>query len=227
MSRQRVPRNSTAARRPCGFALAKFRPTTLPSTLVTRSRLHDQLTSGAGKRLTVVVSSAGSGKSVLLSNWAATRRPGVTSWLSCDKADTDPVRFWSGFIAALQAEVPGFGAEVADVLALDSAMSADVTASLANDAVKLPEGTAIVVDDFHSAATAVSADMTELVERWPVEAAQLVLAGRNDPPVRLHRLRLAGELCELRDEDLSLSRPETGDLLANFGVEMTAADLAL
>ena len=227
MPRQRVPRNSTAAHRACGFALTKFRPTTLPSTLVTRSRLHDELTSGAGKRLTVVVGSAGSGKSVLLSNWAASRRPGVTSWLSCDKADTDPVRFWSGFIEALQAEAPGFGAEAADVLALDSAMSADVTASLANDATKLPKGMAIIVDDFHAAATAVSADMTDLVERWPVATAQLVLAGRNDPPVRLHRLRLARELCELRDDDLSLSLPETGDLLANFGVEMPAADLAL
>ena len=227
MPRQRVPRNSTAAQRPCGFALTKFRPTTLPSTLVTRSLLHDQLTSGAGKRLTVVVGSAGSGKSVLLSNWAATRRTGATSWLSCDRSDTDPVRFWSGFIESLQAEAPGFGAEAADVLALDSAVSADVTASLANDASKLPEGMAIIVDDFHAAATAVSADMTDLVERWPVETAQLVLAGRNDPPVRLHRLRLAGELCELRDDDLSLSLPETGDLLANFGVEMAAADLAL
>ena len=43
------------------FALAKFRPTTLPSTLVTRSVLHDRLVAGAGKRLTVVVGSAGAG----------------------------------------------------------------------------------------------------------------------------------------------------------------------
>jgi LuxR family maltose regulon positive regulatory protein len=227
MPRPSVPRNSTAAHRACGFARTKFRPTTLPSTLVTRSLLHDQLTSGAGKRLTVVVGSAGSGKSVLLSNWAATRSSGTTSWLSCDKADADPVRFWSGFIEALQAGAPGFGADAADVLALDSAMSADVTASLANDALKLPGGMAIIVDDFQAAATGASAHMTDLVERWPGEIAQLVLASRNDPPVRLHRLRLAGELCELRDDDLSLSLPETGDLLANFGVEMAAADLAL
>ena len=227
MPHQRVPRKSAAPHRVRGFALTKFRPTTLPSTLVTRSLLHDRLTSGAGKRLTVVVGSAGSGKSVLLSNWAATRPPGVTSWLSCDKADTDPVRFWSGFIEAPRALVPEFGAEAADLLALDSAMSADVTALLANDAMKLPEGMAIIVDDFHAAATAVSAGMTDLVERWPGETAQLVLASRNDPPVRLHRLRLAGELCELRDQDLSLSLAETGDLLANFGVGMGAAELAL
>ena len=227
MPRQRVPRKSAAPHRVCGFARTKFRPTTLPSTLVSRPLLHDRLTSGAGKRLTVVVGSAGSGKSVLLSNWAATRPPGVTSWLSCDKADSDPVRFWSGFIEAPRAVVPEFGADAADLLALDGAMSADVTASLANDALKLPEGMAIIVDDFHAAATAVSADMTDLIERWPGGTAQLVLAGRNDPPVRLHRLRLAGELCELRDQDLSLSLAETGDLLANFGVEVDGAELAL
>ena len=51
------------------FAQAKFRPTALPTTLVTRSVLHERLTAGAGKRLTVVVGSAGAGKSVLLSSW--------------------------------------------------------------------------------------------------------------------------------------------------------------
>ena len=56
------------------FALAKFRPTTLPATLLTRSALLGRLEEGAGKRLTVVVGSAGAGKSVLLSNWAARRR---------------------------------------------------------------------------------------------------------------------------------------------------------
>ena len=56
---------------------------------------------------------------------------------------------------------------------------------------------------------------------------QLVLAGRADPPVRLHRLRLSGELCELRDSDLYLSLAETGALLENFGVQVAADDLAL
>ena len=46
------------------FALAKFRPTTLPITLVTRSVLHDRLATGADQRLTVVVGSADAGKSV-------------------------------------------------------------------------------------------------------------------------------------------------------------------
>jgi len=209
------------------FALAKFRPTTLPATLVPRPELHGRLTAGARKRLTIVVGSAGAGKSVLLSSWAAARPSGLTSWLSCDKADADPVRFWAGFIEALRVVAPGFGADAVDLLALDGAVSADVTASIANDAAKLPAGAAIIVDDFHAAAAAVSGDMANLVERWPAETAQLVLASRSDPPLRLHRLRMAGELCELRDHDLYFTLAESRDLLVNFGVEVGAGDLAL
>ena len=208
------------------FALVKFRPATLPATLVARPALWGRLEEGAARRLTVVVGSAGAGKSVLLSSWAATRGRRVTSWLSCDEADVDLIRFWTAFIEAPRAVAPGFGKDAAELLAMDGAMSADVTASIANDAARLPDGSAIVVDDFHVAAAA-GPTMTDLVERWPARTAQLVLAGRTDPPLRLHRLRLSDELYELRDRDLSLSLPESGALLANFGVDVTASDLAL
>jgi LuxR family maltose regulon positive regulatory protein len=207
------------------FAPSKFRPATLPSTLVARPALHSRLTEGAGKRLTVVVGSAGSGKSVLLAAWAAARPPGTTSWLSCDRADADQGRFWAGFIEAPRVLKPEFGADAAELLAMDKGMSADVTASIANDAAKLPSGSVVVVDDFHFAAAAAAKNMTNLVEHWPAETAQLVLASRLDPPLRLHRMRMSGELCELRDPDLAFSLTESHDLLANFGVEVAAADL--
>jgi LuxR family transcriptional regulator, maltose regulon positive regulatory protein len=209
------------------FALAKFRPTTLPATLVTRPVLHDRLSAGAGQQLTVVVGSAGAGKSVLLSSWAAARPPDATSWLSCDRADTNPIRFWAGFIEAPRVVAPWFGADAAELLAMDNTMSADVTASIANDAAKLPAGSALVVDDFHTAGAAVAEDMTDLVERWPAQTVQLVLAGRIDPPLRLHRLRMTGELCELRDRDLSFSLAESRDLLAGFGVQVGDGELAV
>ncbi len=104
--------------------------------------LPERLTAGAGKRLAIVVGSAGAGKCVLLSGWTAARPPGVTSWLSCDEADADPLRFWAGFIEATQMAAPGFGADAADLLAIDGVMSADVIASIANDAAKLPAGSA-------------------------------------------------------------------------------------
>jgi LuxR family transcriptional regulator, maltose regulon positive regulatory protein len=207
------------------FPLTKFRPPTLPPTLVRRPTLHDRLTEGARKHLTVVVGSAGMGKSVLLADWATARSPGTTSWLSCDRADADPARFWAGFIEVPRAVKPEFGTDAAELLAMDNAMSADVIASIANDAARLPAGSAIIVDDFHYAAALAAKHMTELVEHWPAETAQLVLASRFDPPLRLHRLRMSGELCELRDPDLYFSLAESHDLLVNFGVQVAAADL--
>ena len=209
------------------FALTKFRPPALPGTLISRPALHERLDEGAGQRLTIVVGSAGAGKSVLLADWAAARPPGMTAWLSCDRADADPARFWAGFIEAPRAIEPGFGGDAADLLAMDRRMSADVTASVANDAARLPAGSVIVVDDFHLAAAAAAPDMTDLVERWPAETVQLVLAGRFDPPLRQHRLRMSGQLCEIRDRDLYFSLEESRDLLANFGVRISDADLGL
>ena len=209
------------------FALAKFRPPALPATLVTRSVLHERLSAGSGRRLTVVVGSAGAGKTVLLADWAAARPAGMTSWLSCDRADADPVRFWAGLIEAPRVIEAGFGADAAGLLAVDGRMSADVTASLANDAARLPAGSAVIVDDFQFAAAAAGPEMTDLVERWPAETVQLVLAGRYDPPLRQHRLRMSGQLTEIRDRDLYFSVAESRDLLANFGVEISGADLAL
>jgi len=209
------------------FALTKFRPPAPPATLITRSALYDRLAEGASQRLTVVVGSAGAGKSVLLADWAAARPSGMTSWLSCDRADGDPVRFWSGFIEAPRTVEPGFGADAADLIAMDRRMSADVTGSIANDAAKLPAGSAVIVDDFHFAAAAAAADMTDLVERWPAEIVQLVLASRFDPALRQHRLRMSGELNEIRDRDLYFSLAESRDLLTKFGARLSDADLAL
>jgi LuxR family transcriptional regulator, maltose regulon positive regulatory protein len=209
------------------FARTKFRPPALLTTLITRSALHDRLTAGAAQRLTVVVGSAGAGKSVLLADWAAARPPGMTSWLSCDRADVDPVRFWAGFVEAPRAIDPGFGADASDLLAMDRRMSADVAASVANDAAKLPPGSAVIVDDFHFAAAAAARDMIDLVEHWPAKIVQLVLVGRSDPPLRQHRLRITGQLNEIRDRDLYFSLSESRSLLAKFGVQMSDADLAL
>jgi LuxR family maltose regulon positive regulatory protein len=209
------------------FAMAKFRPTTLPSTLVTRSSLYDRLTAGLSDSLTVVVGSAGAGKSILLASWAQTKGEGLVSWLSCDETDADPDRFWAGFVRSIRTVVPAFGATAADLLRSGRIDMPDVVASIANDARRLPSGFTVVVEDFHEAEPAVARDMADLVALWPAGVAQLVLSSRRDPQVRLQRLRIAGDLCEFRDRDLNFSLRESGELLTHFGVDLQLPDLAL
>jgi LuxR family maltose regulon positive regulatory protein len=55
----------------------------------------------------------------------------------------------------------------------------------------------------------------------------VVLATRHDPSLGLHRLRLAGELTELRAADLRLSADEAWELLDASGVELSAEAAAM
>ena len=51
----------------------------------------------------------------------------------------------------------------------------------------------------------------------------MVLSTRHDPPLGLHRLRLAGELTELRATDLRFALDETNELLSTAGIALSRA----
>jgi LuxR family transcriptional regulator, maltose regulon positive regulatory protein len=54
-----------------------------------------------------------------------------------------------------------------------------------------------------------------------------ILAARRDLPLHLHRLRLAGELTEIRSADLRFTLRETRELLGRSGVSLSDAGAAL
>ena len=73
---------------------------------VARPRLIQLLNQGLDFKVTLVFAPAGNGKSRLVSQWV--NQPGVpVCWLSLDKDDKSPDRFWNYFIGALQA-IPTF-----------------------------------------------------------------------------------------------------------------------
>ena len=164
---------------PARFVFTKFRPTILPETLVPRSDLLSRLSASATARLTLVTGSAGSGKSVLVATWAATRPARSTAWLACDEADATPLRFCFALIEAMRTVSPGFGADTAELLTIDAHPSADAVGLLVNDLATVPEGAAIVVDDFHLPESGVVSFMDHLIERWPPTFSWSWPAGQN------------------------------------------------
>jgi LuxR family maltose regulon positive regulatory protein len=81
--------------------------------VVPRPRLTAQLDEGLalGCKLTLISASAGFGKTTLVSAWSAScRRP--VAWLSLDAGDSEPVRFLTSLIAALQTIRAGIGEEL-------------------------------------------------------------------------------------------------------------------
>ena len=84
----------------------------------------------------------------------------------------------------------------------------------------------LVVDDLHELRSADAfAQLEHLLAVLP-SSARVVLSSRRDPPVRLHRLRLAGEVAEIRAGDLQFTERETRELLAASEIGLSDAGAA-
>jgi LuxR family maltose regulon positive regulatory protein len=192
---------------------------------VPRKQLVADLIAGSGTKLTLLDAPPGSGKTSLLVEWHADpdeRRP--FAWISLERADNDPVRFWDGLIAALQTVAVDLGVQAQSALhSPGSTLENHVLPLLVNDLAALAEPLVLVLDDYHVIEKAQIHQAIELlVERLP-PSAHLVLATRSDPPLALSRLRARGQLTEIRADDLRFSEAEAG-LFLNEVLRLELAD---
>jgi LuxR family maltose regulon positive regulatory protein len=192
--------------------------------IVARHDLFDRLT-GAG-RVTHVSAPAGSGKTLLLQSWIqGTGVVGRVGWVSVPHEELDPQRFWISVIDALGATIPGTGLVRRLTPAPDMDGSA-VVARLLADLATLDERIWLVIDDLHELRSVEAMRQLELLVRRSPASLRIVLATRHDLHVGLHRLRLEGELTELRAADLRLTLGEAEALFEASGVRLSDSAVA-
>ena len=184
-------------------------------SVVVRPRLVQRLDEGlaAGHRLTLVSAPAGFGKTTLVGEWVAgCGRP--VAWLSLDEGDSDPSRFLTYLIAALQTVVPGIGEGVVTVLQSPQPPPLESTlTALLNELTTIPGAVVLVLDDYHALdARPVDDALAFIVEHLPPQV-HLVIATREDPALPLARLRARGQLTELRGADLRFTPSEAAAFL--------------
>jgi LuxR family maltose regulon positive regulatory protein len=193
-------------------------PPSRPGAVV-RQRLHDRLRAARDTRLCVVVAPAGWGKTTLLARWAADpdERP-CTAWVSLDRSDDEPVRFWTYVLTALRDLDAGVGGRA---LAALSAPAVDpVTVALPlliNDLADSTGRYALVLDDVHVLHDRRVWEGLEFLLTYLPASLRLVMAGRADPALPLARLRARGELAEIRAEDLRFTAEESTAMVAAVG----------
>ncbi len=176
--------------------------------VVRRPRLDERLNEGLQRRLTLVSAPAGFGKSTLVAEWVADC--GLpAAWLSLDEGDSDPSRFLTYLIAALQTVAPGIGEEVLVALQSPQPASREATLTpLVNELAALPTDVVLVLDDYHVLdGRPVDEALAFLVEHLPPQL-HLVIATREDPALPLARWRARGQLTELRGTDLRFTPSE-------------------
>ena len=194
------------------------------ATWVRRPRLHRPLCDSAA-RLTVVVAPAGWGKTTLLTQWA--HDPAETRgivWVSLDDADSDPVRFWTYVLSALQRDVIGVsGAPLAALLTAGLAPVDLALPTLLNELTVLDSAHVLVLDDYHLIDHDDVHESVEYLLTYLPTTLRVVIASRSDPRLPLARMRVRGELAELRAADLGFSTEEGAELLNAAGVDATTA----
>jgi LuxR family transcriptional regulator, maltose regulon positive regulatory protein len=193
--------------------------------VVARPGLFERL--GASARVTVVSAPAGSGKTLLLRSWfAAADLSDRAAWVQVGHEERNPQRFWLSVADALRQTTPG----AALVRALTAAPELDgwaIVERLLKDLAPLEDRTWLVLDDVHELDSAETRRQLELLLMRAPPDLRFAVITRHDLRLGLHRVRLEGELTEIRAADLEFSVAETRELFEAAGVELPESTVAV
>jgi LuxR family transcriptional regulator, maltose regulon positive regulatory protein len=181
-------------------------------------------------RLGLVDAPAGFGKTTLVAQWrASTAEDPRFAWVSLDRGDDDPARLWWYVVSALLRACPEIGSE--DILRELRVQTPDVAGivlpALANELAALTTPVVLVLDDYHVIKERSCHDQIAFLLLHLPPGVRVVLITRADPPLRLARLRAAGEMVEIRARELRFAPAEAAALVqAVSDIQLSEPDLA-
>jgi LuxR family maltose regulon positive regulatory protein len=189
--------------------------------LIQRGELLASLDRAAEAKVALISAPAGSGKTSLLRAWAD--GPGQQYRLAdmqVRRDQQDSQQFWLGVLSAIRraSGTHGDGEQLAATPDFnEEAIGGRVLSELAEHRDRI----FLVIDDLHELTSPEALmQLTRLLENLPPHV-HAILATRRDLPLRLHKLRLAGELAEIRAADLRFTERETNQFLQTSGIALS------
>jgi LuxR family transcriptional regulator, maltose regulon positive regulatory protein len=193
--------------------------------LLVRDGLLWMLDRAVTKRVTVISAPAGSGKTSLLRAWTdRSTNPSRVAFVSVDRDQHDAEAFWLAVLGAIRS--PALSGEPGALPATGALDGEDLVDTVLSELAEQVDPVVLIVDDLHELRSADAlTQLGHLLAMLP-RSARVVLSSRRDPPIRLHRLRLAGELAEIRAGDLRFTESEARELLASSEISVCDAAAA-
>jgi len=218
------PLMSTIGNSVAGLLDSKIQPPEIRAEWLDRPALIRRL-SGTTARLILISAPAGSGKTVLVSQWRAVPDSGRFAWVTLDQGDSNPSRLWWKVISAVRRACPEFDVDPPQVLV--PRQGRVLLPALVARLGSLRAPVALVLDDYHALTSPDTHAQVELLLQELPRSVQVILLTRAIPPLQLARLRAAGEVADIGMQELRFSRSETGALVsAVAGVTLDTHDLS-
>jgi ATP/maltotriose-dependent transcriptional regulator MalT len=202
----------------------------IQSSLVRRPRLIQHLENGyqSGKRVTLISAPAGFGKTTVVREWIRDAKLGKPfGWLSLDDGDNDSVRFLIYLVSAIQKVNAGIGQSI--LTSLNSSQVPplmDLVETLINEISFEAEPFLLVLDDYHLIKKVEVHSALQLLLRRQPNSLHLVIITREDPPFSLPRMRVEGQITEIRERDLRFTLSEAQTFLVRtMGLELSTQDV--
>jgi LuxR family transcriptional regulator, maltose regulon positive regulatory protein len=195
--------------------------------LIDRGDLLAALDRAAAKKVTIISASAGSGKTSLLRAWAdRPDRRHRLAVLQVQRDQQDAQQFWLALLYAVR-QSPGPASETEAPPATPDFNGPAMVDRVLSELTDARGDITFVIDDLHELTSPEAVgQLTRLLTSLPPQV-HAILTTRHDLPLRLHQLRLAGELAEIRGADLRFSERETRELLDASGITLSEAGAAL
>jgi LuxR family maltose regulon positive regulatory protein len=192
---------------------------------LSRPRLLRRMRNWSDYRVIFVHAPAGFGKTRFVSQWVETLDPTTeaVAWLMLDETDRDPVRFLTHLSRVLEPAFPG--AQRSVELWLTYQQPAEVLVRLMEGLLSLVDtGTAanrlvLVLDDIQFATTADSEALLAVLLEVAPDWLTTVLVTRHASMDILTPLHLAGQVLEIRPDELRLDRDELSEYLSDSGLD--------
>jgi LuxR family transcriptional regulator, maltose regulon positive regulatory protein len=195
--------------------------------LIARGDLVAILDRAVASKVTIISAPAGSGKTSLLRVWAG--RPDQAHrivFVSVRRDEQDAQLFWLALLNAVR-HASGTISETEPPTATPDFNVRRLVDRVLCELGDLSARVTVIIDDLHELNSPEAlADLSRLLTSLPPHV-HAVLATRRDLRLRLHQLRLAGELAEIRAADLRFTERETRELLAASGIALSEAGAVL
>ncbi|RLC86011.1 MAG: hypothetical protein DRJ03_10010 [Chloroflexi bacterium] len=197
---------------------SRLTPPSPSSESLPRPRLSSLLDRGLTVRLTILSAPPGYGKTTLLTQWienhsqSSDQQKPLFAWYKVNETDNDPLAFVEGLAASVARLHPTTGQtlqdHVHDIVSLQGDTRQAVGLLSKNLALYDPTPFVIVLDDLERLTSSDSRKvLQQLVEHLPANG-HLYLLTRIDPDLPLPRLRVRGQLLELRTAELRFTDEE-------------------